>query len=185
MYIRHLQSGSSVYLPCFIEGCGLTIGDLHYAQGDGEVSGTAIEMSADILISTELLSNGPDLTYGPHYEGVSRFLDIPSERFYAVTGIPVKKEGDVPPHMDYLDSRVLGLLGNVSNDINIAAWNALDSMINYIVATYGYNRDQALVIASVAVDLRITQLMDAPNVGVTAVLPLDIFVGEMVGTESP
>ncbi|MDA9367514.1 acetamidase/formamidase family protein [bacterium] len=89
MYIRHLQSGSSVYLPCFIEGCGLTIGDLHYAQGDSEVSGTAIEMSADILISTELLSNGPDLTYGPHYEGVSRFLDIPSERFYAVTGIPV------------------------------------------------------------------------------------------------
>ena len=61
-------------------------------------------MSADILISTELLSNGPDLTYGPHYEGVSRLLDIPSERFYAVTGIPVKKEGDVPPHMDYLDS---------------------------------------------------------------------------------
>jgi len=87
--------------------------------------------------------------------------------------------------MDYLDSRVLGLLGNVSNDINIAARNALDSMINYIVATYGYNRNQALVIASVAVDLRITQLVDAPNVGVTAVLPLDIFVGEMVGTESP
>ena len=91
MDIRYLQSGSSVYLPCYLKGCGLTIGDLHYAQGDGEVSGTAIEMSADILISTELLSNGPDLTYGPHYEGVSRFLDIPSERFYAVTGIPVKR----------------------------------------------------------------------------------------------
>ena len=179
MDIRYVQSGSSVYLPCFIEGCGLTIGDLHYAQGDGEVSGTAIEMSADILISTELLSNGPDLTYGPHYEGVSRLLDIPSERFYAVTGIPIKKTGDVPPHMDYLDSAVLGLLGNVSNDITIAARNALDSMINYIVATYGYNRNQALVIASVAVDLRITQLVDAPNVGVTAVLPLDIFVSDM------
>ena len=184
MDIRYLQSGSSVYLPCFIEGCGLTIGDLHYAQGDGEVSGTAIEMSADILISTELLSNGPDLTYGPHYEGVSRLLDIPSERFYAVTGIPIKKTGDVPPHMDYIDSAVLGLLGNVSNDITIAARNALDSMINYIVATYGYNRNQALVIASVAVDLRITQLVDAPNVGVTAVLPLDIFVSEMGESES-
>jgi len=47
------------------------------------------------------------------------------------------------------------------------------------VATYGYNRNQALVIASVAVDLRITQLVDAPNVGVTAVLPLDIFVSDM------
>jgi formamidase len=87
--------------------------------------------------------------------------------------------------MDYLDSRVLGLLGNVSNDITIAARNALDGMINYIVATYGYNRNQALVIASVAVDLRITQLVDAPNVGVTAVLPLDIFVGEAGKHESP
>ena len=58
--------------------------------------------------------------------------------------------------MDYLDSRVLRLLGNVSNDIDIAARNALDSVIIYIVATYGYNRNQALFIARVAVDLRIT-----------------------------
>ena len=58
--------------------------------------------------------------------------------------------------MDYLDSRVLRLLGNVSNDIDIAARNALDSVIIYIVATYGYNGNQALFIASVAVDLRIT-----------------------------
>lgn len=92
MDIRYLQSGSSVYLPYFIKGCGLTIGDLHYAQGDDEVSETAIEVSADILISTELPRNGPNLTYGPHYEGVSRFLDIPSERFYAVTEITVKKQ---------------------------------------------------------------------------------------------
>jgi len=34
---------------------------------------------------------------------------------------------------------------------------------------------QAYVIASVAVDLRIGQLVDTPNVGVTAILPLDIF----------
>jgi len=113
-------------------------------------------MPADIFISTELLSNGPDLTYGPHYEGLSRFSDIPSERFYAVTGIPVKKAGDAPAHMDYLDSRVLRLLGNVFEDINIAARNVLDSMISYIVVTYEYNINQALVIASVAFDLRIT-----------------------------
>ena len=41
--------------------------------------------------------------------------------------------------------------------------------------TYGYDRQQAYVIASVAVDIRIGQLVDAPNVGVTAILPLDIF----------
>ena len=71
MDIRYLQAGVSIYLPCYIEGCGLTIGDLHYAQGDGEVSGTAIEMSANVRVTTEVIKNGPDLSRGPHYEGVS------------------------------------------------------------------------------------------------------------------
>jgi formamidase len=49
-------------------------------------------------------------------------------------------------------------------------------MVNHIVSRYGYDRTQAYMIASVAVDLRIAQLVDVPNVGVTAILPLDIFV---------
>ena len=175
MDIRYLQAGVSVYLPCFIDGCGLAIGDLHYAQGDGEVSGTAIEMSADVWVTTELLNEGPDLSRGPHYEGSSTLLDIPSRRFYAVTGIPVKNEGEIPPDMQYLQSDVTAGLANLSNDINLAARNAVSGIVDYIVKTYGYNRQQAYIIASVAVDLRIAQLVDAPNVGVTAILPLDIF----------
>ena len=66
-------------------------------------------------------------------------------------------------------------LTNLSNDISLAARNAVDGMIDYIVSEYGYDRNQAYVIASVAVDLRISQLVDSPNVGVTALLPLDIF----------
>ena len=42
------------------------------------------------------------------------------------------------------------------------------------MSEYGYDRNQAYVIASVAVDLRISQLVDSPNVGVTALLPLEI-----------
>ena len=175
MDIRYLQSGVSIYLPCFIEGCGLTIGDLHYAQGDGEVSGTAIEMSANIWVTTELVTDGPDLSLGPHYEGMSRVLDIPSRRFYAVTGIPVKNTGEVPPDMNYLNSDVVAGLGNLSGDINLASRIALEGIIGYIVSEFGYTRNQAYVIASVAIDLRISQLVDFPNVGVTAVLPLDIF----------
>ena len=49
-------------------------------------------------------------------------------------------------------------------------------MIDFIEDRYGYDRTQAYMIASVAVDLRIGQLVDVPNVGVTAILPLDIFV---------
>jgi len=178
MDIRYLKAGVSIYLPCFIDGCGLAIGDLHYAQGDGEVSGTAIEMSANVWATTEVLTDGPDLSRGPHYEGSSQLLDIPSRRFYAVTGIPIKEPGEVPPDMQYLNSDVVAGLSNLSNDINLAARNAIDGIIDYIVANYGYTRQQAYVIASVAVDVRIAQLVDAPNVGVTALLPLDIFTEE-------
>ena len=152
------------------------IGDLHYAQGDGEVSGTAIEMSADVTVTTEVIKGYSDLRTGPHYEGDASVLQIPSKRFYAITGLPLKTPGASYPNLHYLGSDVARDLSNLPNDISLAARNALDGMIDHIVATYGYSRNQAYVIASVAVDLRITQLVDAPNVGVTAILPLDIFI---------
>ncbi|WP_262695168.1 acetamidase/formamidase family protein [Kordiimonas aquimaris] len=178
MDIRYLKTGVTIYLPCYIDGCALAIGDLHYAQGDGEVSGTAIEMSADVWGVAEIIKDGPDLSHGPHYSGASTLLDIPSTKFYAVTGFPVKKAGSVPPRMEYLQSAKVADLENLSNDINLAARNALDGIVDYIIATYGYDRPQAYIIASVAVDLRIGQLVDVPNVGVTAILPLDIFESE-------
>ena len=175
MDIRHIGVGATVYLPCYIDGCGLAIGDTHYAQGDGEVSGTAIEMDATVTLTVEVLKDRPPLTRGPHYEGPARLLGIPSERFYATTGFPLKNVGDVPPDMRYLGSPEVASLQNLSKDISLAARNALLEMIDYISRTYGLTREQAYIVASVAVDLRIAQVVDAPNVGVTAVLPLDIF----------
>jgi formamidase len=102
-------------------------------------------------------------------------MDIPSRRFYATTGFPLKEAGDVPPDMRYLESVVVADLQNLSKDVSLAARNALLEMIEYIVTTYGLTPEQAYVVASVAVDLRIGQLVDAPNVGLTAILPLDIF----------
>lgn len=173
--IRYLQAGVSIYLPCYVPGCGLAVGDLHYAQGDGEVSGTALEMDATVTLTTELIEHGPHLGRGPHYEGPSTLLDIPSRSFYATTGFPIKEKGEVPPDMRYLESAKAAELENLSKDVSLAARNALLEMIDYIAATYGYTREQAYIIASVAVDLRIGQLVDAPNVGVTAILPLDVF----------
>ena len=176
--IRYLQVGVTLYLPCYIDGCGLAIGDPHFAQGDGEVSGTAIEMDADFTLTTRLIEEGPELRRGPHFEGPVRVLDIPSRRFYATTGFPLKAAGEVPPDMRYLGaSERIGALRNLSKDVSLAARNALLEMIDYITATYGLTPEQAYVVASVAVDLRIGQLVDAPNVGVTALLPLDIFTG--------
>lgn len=176
MDIRYLKVGTTVYLPCNIDGCGLSIGDFHYAQGDGEVSGTAIEMDADITVTTDVLKNGPDLSHGPHYAGPATLLDIPSTSFYATTGYPLKAAGEIPGDIEYLANAKAANLTNLSKDLNLAAQNALVAMIDYIESTYGYDRTQAYMIASVAVDLRIAQLVDIPNVGVTAILPLDIFV---------
>lgn len=175
MDIRYLGVGVTIYLPCYIDGCGLAVGDLHYAQGDGEVSGTAIEMDADVTLTTKLIKDGPELARGPHYEGPVRLLDIPSRRFYATTGFPLKGAGEVPPDMEYLGSAKVAGLENLSKDISLAARNALLEMIDYMTETYSLSRAQAYIIASVAVDLRIAQLVDAPNVGVSALLPLDIF----------
>ena len=176
--IRYLQVGVTVYLPCYVAGCGLAIGDPHFAQGDGEVSGTAIEMDADFTLTTRLIQEGPELRRGPHFEGPVRVLDIPSRRFYATTGFPLKNAGEVPPDMRYLGaSERIGALRNLSKDVSLAARNALLEMIDYMTETYGLTQEQAYVVASVAVDLRIGQLVDAPNVGVTALLPLDIFTG--------
>ncbi|MEE2792287.1 MAG: acetamidase/formamidase family protein [Acidobacteriota bacterium] len=175
--IRYLQVGVTVYLPCYLAGCGLAIGDPHFAQGDGEVAGTAIEMDADFTVTTRLITDGPALTRGPHFEGPVHVLDIPSRRFYGTTGFPLKGVGEVPPDMRYLGAteRIAGLR-NLSKDVSLAARNALLEMIDYITTTYGLTPEQAYVVASVAVDLRIGQLVDAPNVGVTALLPLDIFL---------
>lgn len=178
MDIRYLREGVTVFLPCHVDGCGLVVGDFHYAQGDGEVAGTAIEMDADMTVTVEIVAEPPDLTHGPHYSGPASALGIPSERFHAVTGFPFKEAGTIPREIAYLADAKVAELTNLSNDINLAARNALVAMIDYIEDRYGYDRTEAYMIASVAVDLRIGQLVDAPNVGVTAILPLDIFVGD-------
>jgi len=175
--IRYITTGTTVYLPCYVDGCGLAVGDFHYAQGDGEVAGTAIEMGGRMTVTTRIVDEPPDLSRGPHYEGPARVLGIPSERFYAVTGFPLKEAGNLPADLAYLDSPRIANLRNLSADINLAARNALAAMIDYIMSEYGYDRPQAYMIASIAVDMRIGQLVDVPNVGVTAILPLDIFVG--------
>ena len=60
----------------------------------------------------------------------------------------------------------------------MAARNALKQMIDHITRKYGLTREQAYVLASVAVDLRVGQVVDVPNYIITAVLNKDVFVDE-------
>ena len=63
-----------------------------------------------------------------------------------------------------------------SEDLELPTRNALLAMIDYVVETYGYTREQAYALCSVAVDLSISEIVDVPNFVVSAFLPLDIFV---------
>jgi formamidase len=135
-------------------------------------------MDADITVTARVIKDGQDLSHGPHFSGPASLLAIPSQRFYATTGFPLKEKGEIPVDIAYLASAKVAALGNLSKDVNLAAQNALVAMIDHIVDEYGYDRTQAYMIASVAVDIRIGQLVDVPNVGATAILPLDIFVDE-------
>jgi len=61
-----------------------------------------------------------------------------------------------------------------SENLTLAARNALLNMIE-LLQERGYSREQAYVICSVAVDLRISNVVDVPNYVVSALLPEMIF----------
>jgi formamidase len=177
MDIKQMQVGTRLLLPCFIEGCGVFVGDVHYAQGDGEVSGTAIETGARVTLKAEVLKGlGAKITQ-PHYEGGAQLKETMPARFYATTGLPLKKKGEIPPFVTYLDSEKIAALENLSEDLALSARDALIEMIDYLTREHGLGREQAYILCSVAVDLRIGQVVDVPNYVVSAVLNLDVFEG--------
>lgn len=175
MDVQQMQIGTTLLLPCFIDGCGLFVGDVHFAQGDGEVSGTAIEMGAVVRVSTEIRPGQADVITGPQVEGGAQIKAIEPSKFYQTIGLPIKRAGEVPPPLAYLESEKLKNLENLSEDMVVAARDALIKMIDYIQRQYGLTSEQAYILASVAVDLRIGQVVDVPNYIVTAVLNEDVF----------
>ncbi|MBI4081793.1 MAG: acetamidase/formamidase family protein [Candidatus Lambdaproteobacteria bacterium] len=159
--IRQLVAGTTVYLPVFQRGALFSAGDAHFAQGDGEVCGTAIEMGATLVARLELLKgragNRRDLSFESRGAAPPHGLRFP-RRYFATTGLCVRRDGR-----------------NESEDLTLAARNALLNMIEHVQARYGYDDRQAYHLCSVAVNLHVSQVVDLPNVLVTAFLPLDIF----------
>lgn len=175
MDIKQMQKGTTLLLPCFVKGCLLSIGDVHYAQGDGEVSGTAIEMDATVTVRVEVRKGMGAFIRQPHYEGGDQLKQLEPSQFYATVGFPIKPEGKVTPYHQYLDGVRIGPLMNLSEDVTLAARDALLQMIDWLVRNKGLTRENAYCLASVAVDLRIGNLVDVPNFAVSAILPLEIF----------
>jgi formamidase len=153
--IRQLTVGSRLFLPVGVEGALLSLGDPHFAQGDGESCGTAIEVPATVRVRVDL---GRGRLPAPSYEHVEEPRAAP-RRWFATTGIPVGADG-----------------ANAEMDLRLAARNALSALVDWIAAERGLTPAQAYVLASVAADLRISQAVNVPNALVSAALPLDVFV---------
>ena len=145
MDTRHLTAGSTLFLPVFHEGARLSIGDGHAAQGDGEVCGTAIETPMRALVR---LTVRKDLHLtGPEFQTAD--VQTLVGRRYATDG--------------------------VGPDLNEAARDAVRRMIDWLGREHGIVAIDAYLLTSVAIDLRISEIVDMPNVVVTAHCPLSIF----------
>jgi formamidase len=175
MDVKQMVEGTTLLLPCFVDGCGLFIGDVHFAQGDGEVAGTAIEMGAVVTVETSIRKGMASVVKQPMFEGGSQIKKLEPDSFHAVVGYPLKAAGEVPPQWTYLDSAKIKPLTNLSNDVTLAARNSLINMIDWLKTTKGLTKEQAFVVTSVACDLRISNVVDVPNYAVTTICPMNIF----------
>ena len=160
--IKQLSRGAHLLIPVDAPGALFSAGDAHYAQGDCETCGTAIEMNATLHVRFQLRKGeaASTRTRGPQFTRHDYFLPpefAAPRRFYATTGISVTRDGTYH-----------------SEDVSLAARNALLNMIDHLTER-GWTPQQAYAICSVAVDLKISQLVDVPNMLVSAFLPEDIF----------
>jgi len=148
MDTRHLVAGSTLFLPVFHAGARFSIGDGHATQGDGEVSGTAIEtpMRARVrfTVRKDLHLTGPEFLAAADPHAALR-----NGPRYATDGI--------------------------GPDLMTAAHDALHRMIEWLGREHGLDPMQAYLLCSVSVDLRISEIVDVPNFVVTAYCPLGFF----------
>src|SRR3954449_1187355 len=149
MDTRQLVAGTTLYLPVSVEGALFSTGDAHCCQGDGEICVTGLEapMYATMRFSVEKRS-----IPAPQYRTAPGSLTskVDHGSFFATTGVGPD------------------LYGN--------AQNATRAMIDHLTATYGLSREDAYLLCSLVVDLKISEIVDAGVFIVSAFLPEAIFV---------
>ncbi len=163
MDVKQLTKGCTLQLPVSVVGALFSLGDAHFAQGDGEVCVTAVEMAATAAVRFRVIKGaGKTLTRGPRFRHPDYFAPpewAAPKRFLAATGMPIRDDGV-----------------NEGENLTLACRNALLNMID-LLQERGWSREQAYVISSVAVDLRVSNVVDVPNYVVSALIPEAIFEG--------
>jgi acetamidase/formamidase len=148
MDTRDINAGSDLYLPVEVPGALFSMGDVHATQGDGEVCGTAIESPMRVRVQFEVV------------KGVN--LNFP--RF--VTPGPVTR---------HLDQGGYDVTTGVGPELMEAAKAAVSDMIELIAKERGLSPAEAYMLCSVCADLRISEIVDAPNWTVSFYFPRVVF----------
>jgi acetamidase/formamidase len=145
MDIKHLTEGSKLVLPVWNDGALFSVGDLHAAQGDGEVCVTAIECPGTVTLKFNLIKNAKIST--------PRFFTSP------------KSQSRTPRFVTT----------GIASDLMEASREAVRNMIEHLVGHHRLRKEEAYILCSVAADLRIHEVVDAPNWVVGLAMPLGIF----------
>lgn len=145
---RDVVAGARLFLPVQVPGAMLSIGDGHAAMGDGEVCLTAIESPLDVEFRLHL------------------------HRGRTIPGPQLRVPGPLHPGLE--GSEWYATMG-VGPDLMAATRDAVRALTDWMVHEYRVAPVEAYVLASVAADLKITEIVDAPNWVVSAYLPLQIF----------
>ena len=168
--IKDLSRGSRVYFPVYVPGGGLSMGDLHFSQGDGEITFCgAIEMAGWIHIKVDLIKGGMS-KYGIKNPIFKPSPITPTYNDYLIfEGISVDEAGK----QHYLD-------------VHIAYRQACLNAIEYL-KKFGYSGAQAYAILGTApCQGHISGVVDIPNACATLWLPTEIFEFDvMPGKEGP
>ncbi|PPR47139.1 MAG: Formamidase [Alphaproteobacteria bacterium MarineAlpha5_Bin9] len=147
--IKDMSVGTILRLPVQVKGGLLSLGDTHAAQGDGEVCGTAIESPMIATIKINLLKN--KIIKEPQFETFnSNYTQIDNKGYYVTTGI--------------------------GPDLFESSKNSLKSMINLLIQKQNISENQAYMLSSVCADLRISEIVDAPNWVISCYFPKSIFI---------
>jgi acetamidase/formamidase len=148
MDVRDICQGTELFLPVEVQGALFSVGDTHAAQGDGEVCGTAIESPMRVALRFDLIKQTP--------------LTFP--RF--------RTTGPVTRHLDTSGYEVATGIGS---DLMEAARAAVRSMIDLLARERGMPALDAYLLCSVCGDLRISEIVDAPNWTVSFYFPRIVF----------
>jgi len=148
---RHLNVGAKLYLPVFVDGALFSAGDCHATQGDGEVCVTGIECPMRFSLRFNLVKGGPARAWRYQFVTPPGSLQSKSDTkgYYACTAL--------------------------GPDLMENAKNAVRDLIDWLGREKGLSREDAYVLCSLASDLKISQIVDRPNWGVSAYLSLAVF----------